>query len=388
MQPFSPRAARTLLIALASLFALSAQGATYLVSHSGTDSPTCGTKNDHCRTINQANALAGNNDTVLVYPGSYREALTINNNGLQLLSTNGRWATRIIAPFGVADAITVISDNVRIGNPRQGFAVRVSDGFFADSVRMINGADNAKVEGNYFYGNGNGVNGDGSDRLQVRHNLIDVTDYAVRCESCTDPLISDNDIDGGNSASDVVRVVGSDIVYQRNLIRDAGNVGAMLFGSSLVQDNAVYSSSSDPFWATFPDGSGGKFEGNIAGFGFGAWGVNTTGDKLLVKNNVAVGGAGEIGFLGDARRYLNNTAVGHLYGFQVDGGVIQKFSKNSGYGGTEVWGSAMSIDNTAGGTTINALSHFRDVDGISAGVTGSFTNSPQAVNTSKAAALQ
>jgi hypothetical protein len=111
-------------IVLAIVASLPAEALTRHVAVNGVDSPTCGTRDEPCRTITQGVAQADPYDTVLVGPGSYRVADGEGTPACQCVVWIGKPGVRVISVGGAA--ATLITDDGVYAGGTNGTVVRIS----------------------------------------------------------------------------------------------------------------------------------------------------------------------------------------------------------------------------------------------------------------------
>jgi len=296
----------------------------------------CGATNKPCRSISFAIALAAKNDTVLVHSGTYTENIEIATEGLQLVSTKGRYAT-IIKGSSRSNPTTVniAANRVRLGRRLQGFSIQNSLGQ-AGSIRTDTKAatqlTNVTVEGNYL-----GVKSAAADlptsggvidlsglRHQIRFNrLVSGASGGYFCLSCPAVVFTDNQSrNGGPSLSYYVTAQNEanpessgNAVVLRNTDINGGGFEVHLLQNSRFQDNVSFANTNDEPDFGIVSGSGSVVSGNIStagrGIGIVEERVPLSAAPRIYENNLSVASA-NIGLwfsLTPGAVARNNTAV-------------------------------------------------------------------------------
>lgn len=177
---------------------------THYVEKWGTDGMECGSKTAPCETIGQAILNAGDRDKIIVGPGVYEEAITINREGLKLESVAGRFGTFIDSSGSGVNAVDISVSKCQFGKKKKGFTLVGNSAFPAgtdgividdatragckiDSNRLINYDDAIVIRG---------------EKHQVRNNMItSFGGIGIDCEACSKVLLQDNVLMNDGSAT-------------------------------------------------------------------------------------------------------------------------------------------------------------------------------------------
>jgi hypothetical protein len=143
----APAVCVALLATLSALVLPSQAGATtWKVANNGTDSSSCGTNANPCRSITQAIANASDGDKIVVGPGNYGDlngdgilgnspgeenpgvgsgCMICVNKSVTLISSDGAAETVIDARLvpNLSETVAIVADNVKFGAAGQGFTV-------------------------------------------------------------------------------------------------------------------------------------------------------------------------------------------------------------------------------------------------------------------------
>jgi len=184
---------------LAALLLASTAGSakTFYVETYGDDENNC-SKSAPCADIQYVlDTFAGNNDRIVVGPGTYSGSLVIDHVGIKLTSVAGAPATVIEADG--TDGILVNGDKSVIGQRRQGFTI-TGDFGGADGIHV--NADKVRIEGNILIGPDTDILAETDDAIQsdglnttIRYNRLmnfAVGIYSNRPDDATKLIISDN----------------------------------------------------------------------------------------------------------------------------------------------------------------------------------------------------
>ncbi len=319
-----------------------AHAATLRVEKWGEDTADCGSRNTPCETIQYAlDQRAGARDRVLVGPGRYEEAVTIETNAggellaaLRLESTAGMHATLINITAANQHGVLVAAPGVRVGRKGRGFTVEgaTSPGYSAIEVELP-GQPNVRVEGNRVLRSDRGIMVRG-ERPVIRYNVSEGIDTAgIACESCISAVIRDNVARNGDYG---IVVVGSEkSVIQRNVSAHNTTSGFLISGideRSRFQDNVAEFNTDNGF--EIHDMGGNVLQRNIAfsnisnGFNLLQASFNET---AVMRGNAAVAN-GTVGFVLDGfsgGRFEANTMTGNAVGAGlVPGAGMETFSRN------------------------------------------------------------
>ncbi len=219
-------------------------------------------------TIGEALAVAATGDRVLVAPGTYRENVVVDLDGVELVGRNAVWDGTV---DGILGACVVVNGDA---NLIQGFTFRncttgahtrgdgnsvsrcrarnaVENGFRMDGGEVgpaeANGATIDRCEtsstrnaGIFVHGNavrvakcnvrrsgGNGIEIDGDGFVADRNRIANVAGAGVDLDG-DDATLSRNQI--RNVASDGIRVSGSGATVSRNRVVNGGATGLLLVG--------------------------------------------------------------------------------------------------------------------------------------------------------------
>lgn len=250
---------------------------TLYVETWGSNTGPCA-KSDPCNSIRYAvENVAGNNDRIIVGPGTYEGHFTIFQDKLKLVSVAGARGTTIEAGSDISDLIHVTGHRVSIGQKKKGFTltgnflgrnaigesipggsndIRIEDNIFRDLVSSSNFAidiNGGKSTIRYniierFYG-GINISGYGQD---VGRNLVDENRISdVDSEPCI--AVGGNDNERNRITDNILTSCGYVGIYldaasgeksgdrvQGNSITDAGDIGIEVQGGNpQVRRNSV-----------------------------------------------------------------------------------------------------------------------------------------------------
>ncbi|MEF8788436.1 MAG: alpha-L-fucosidase, partial [Planctomycetota bacterium] len=168
-------------------------------------------------SIQEAIDRADPGATILVYPGTYRESVTVDVPGLTIKAARYSEATRYDEPEFLSAqkqdaAITIVADNVTI----QGLSI----GNFMRAGVVVD-ADEAAVLRNHIAGarKGTGVLVQGAHSVSVRRNRMESLRFGIRVEGASaSTTIRDNRIHARNGL--LIRGRARDIAAEHNDLED------------------------------------------------------------------------------------------------------------------------------------------------------------------------
>jgi hypothetical protein len=196
----------------------------------------CGTETQCSTTINGGYALAQDNDTIVVYPGTYNEALVIGKN-IALRGAGPQWTTI----YGSTHAITI---NSNFSATISGFTIKSTSGHGI----LMNSATSAVINNNIIMSNGmNGI------------NAYFTNAYA----SIFNNIISYNAQDGIYAYGNSTYPTG----VTSNIITNNGRYGIYFFNfggtASSTSYNNVYSNGVSAYYRGFYNNAGSPGPGDI-----------------------------------------------------------------------------------------------------------------------------
>ncbi len=165
-------------LAVAATLAPAAAAKTSYVDVFGDDGNDC-SRSAPCETIGEGVTKAGANGRIIVGPGTYSEAVVIDQDGVRLTSVAGANATTIMAdPGSGVSVVNSSAGKTTIGQRRKGFTILMDHALAQPDTGIWIAEDRAKVEGNIIDGTVDG--GDDQDfgvliegkNATVRHNQI------------------------------------------------------------------------------------------------------------------------------------------------------------------------------------------------------------------------
>jgi hypothetical protein len=256
------------------------------VSNYGTDSVTCGTPDNPCRSITQAIENAGSGDTIIIGPGRYG---SLNNDGgftgpgdehpanggmvdvskiVTIVSRDGADVTLIDAGTNVFSCVTIEASRAVFGAKGKGFTLVGG----AAGVFIQSGASHVTVEGNRAVGTGSdgfsSIDGTGSNQF--------IGNVACACGGNGFAMRADGSLVQGNVAlrniDNGFAEIGRNIVFLQNVSignhqdgLDALEAGAgaptnAITGSSFIGNRFSGVNMVGPFTLTDNDFSGNAIE--------------------------------------------------------------------------------------------------------------------------------
>lgn len=241
-----------------------------------------GSVRDPYNTITQAVPRVATGGKIIVAPGTYTGNLTINKQGIRLLSTDGAAVTHIQSSSVIGqNTISLVSgiNNVIIGAPNKGFTITGFDGTGASetaAIYLLGSHTNIRIEGNEIVANGE--HGIGSnfntaiDNIIINQNIFSGKTFAGAepggCGSSTQFVA------GNNVPRQLVVLGGS------NTVTNSKNV--IFTNNNIVGVTGGYNSASGCYQGNTQvtiDVIGATISGNIFN------GVTTTGSSLRTRGN-------------------------------------------------------------------------------------------------------
>jgi uncharacterized repeat protein (TIGR01451 family) len=252
----------TLLFALAS--PVFAQNTEYV-----DDDGVCGGNSPCHTTIQAAITAATNGETIIVYPGTYNEKLTIGKDNLVIQSLSGPAATIIDLPDSDAPGGVFITGD---GNTFEGFTVRdFSDTTYESKIIRIHydveSADNNVVRNNVIQGNLN------------QGGVTNQTDYGVLVYGIGNLIESNEIYDIGYMGVNIVgppHSLAEGTTVRGNNVHHIGiyAIGMDRSGGNTVTGNTIANLTGGTLWGTYYDPADYTW-------GIIVWGENADGNQIV-----------------------------------------------------------------------------------------------------------
>ena len=235
-----------LLVLSLALASASAFAKTRYVEKWGSDSnaPDC-KKTTPCLNISTAIANSNPNDKIIIGPGTYfiATALVIDDRGLKLESTAGRYATTIQQVNFSQHVISIEAPKVQIGKKGKGFTLTggFTVGFTAIEIDTPDNSPAIKIQGNrigaprpvdaspdlldrsnYF-----GINVlNGGEKLQLAYNLFHNNVIPFACSDCDRMLVKHNRFTN-NLGTGFSVLSSSSVTFKDNVVSNNSSHGIL-----------------------------------------------------------------------------------------------------------------------------------------------------------------
>ena len=280
--------------------------------------------------INAASALT--NDTVLVSPGTYNEAVNFNGKPALLVSLNGPNVTQINPPAG-SNAVTFASGETT-NSIISGFTLAGGN-----SGIYVSGSS-PKIISNNIVNCGTGIYCYSGSPVMLNNLISNSSGFAIYLYVCNSPLLSGNAL-VGNQGGGVSMTVGGSPTIINNLIQD--NLGDAIIMSGYCNANIVQN--------VITGNTGDGISAEVASGARGPWVINNT-----ISGNGG-NGIGEDGYFSNCE-IINNIVAGNpaLYISATSGTnppIIQFNDFYSANGNVYAGGVITNLNGIAGNISTN-----------------------------------
>jgi hypothetical protein len=293
----------------------SALASTLYVANNGTDSLTCGTKVDPCRSITKGIANSSPGGSIVVGPGSYGD---LDNDGtlggvgeepdatcnysdcmirvtklVTITSQDGAFAT-VIHPgtSGVNVVVELDASGAVFGGVGKGFTVETPSSAEA-GILSVDPTSDTSIIGNVVavFGGGGGIGVTG-DRNQILGNRAVIEGYAVGFIAAGNANILSGNVSSGGEDGFGFYLLGSNHVLTGN-IANGGAVGIAIDGTGMLVNKSSFMGNSmngilainPPATTTSATFTECNIVGNAADPAFSNCGLDASGLAVTVKNS-------------------------------------------------------------------------------------------------------